>query len=145
MSHVAFCSIKQHSFKPFICLDLIGFCFCSLRGSPWYNRTGWLGVKHQLTYLLTLTTGSVKLSKHNTNLLTYLLWQRGQSSYLNLSWKCGGGGSRRLVLLPSLFCSGGLFRSPHVFGAFFGHQLRSAVECVGTDLRWRHYVNCPCV
>ena len=20
--------------------------------SPWYNRTGWLGVKHQLTYLL---------------------------------------------------------------------------------------------
>ena len=21
--------------------------------SPWYNRTGWLGVKHQLTYLLT--------------------------------------------------------------------------------------------
>ena len=24
--------------------------------SPWYNRTGWLGVKHQLTYLLTLST-----------------------------------------------------------------------------------------
>ena len=21
--------------------------------SPWYNRTGWLGVKHQFTYLLT--------------------------------------------------------------------------------------------
>ena len=21
--------------------------------SPWYNRTGWLGIKHQLTYLLT--------------------------------------------------------------------------------------------
>ena len=21
--------------------------------SPWHNRTGWLGVKHQLTYLLT--------------------------------------------------------------------------------------------
>ena len=20
--------------------------------SPWYNRTGWLGVKHQLAYLL---------------------------------------------------------------------------------------------
>ena len=39
----------------------------------------------------------------------------------------------RLVLLPSLFCRGGLFRSPGV-GAFFGHQLRSAVERVGTDL-----------
>ena len=25
--------------------------FC--RVSPWYNRTGWLGVKHQLTYWLT--------------------------------------------------------------------------------------------
>ena len=24
----------------------------SLFTSPWYNRTGWLGVKHQLTYLL---------------------------------------------------------------------------------------------
>ena len=24
--------------------------------SPWYNRTGWLDVKHQLTYLLTTTT-----------------------------------------------------------------------------------------
>ena len=25
----------------------------SCRLSPWYNRTGWLGIKHQLTYLLT--------------------------------------------------------------------------------------------
>ena len=24
-----------------------------IRDRPWYNRTGWLGVKHQLTYLLT--------------------------------------------------------------------------------------------
>ena len=32
-------------------------CFLFATGlallSPWYNRTGWLGVKHQLTYLLT--------------------------------------------------------------------------------------------
>ena len=26
----------------------------SLGCSPWYNRNGWLGVKHQVTYLLTL-------------------------------------------------------------------------------------------
>ena len=31
-------------------------CFCGLPclDSPWYNRTGWLGIKHQRTYLLTL-------------------------------------------------------------------------------------------
>ena len=28
---------------------------CLLTKSPWYNRTGWLGVKHQLIYLLTKT------------------------------------------------------------------------------------------
>ena len=27
-----------------------------LRLSPWYNRTGWLGVKQQLTYLLTASS-----------------------------------------------------------------------------------------
>ena len=30
---------------------LLLFFFSSY--SPWYNRTGWLGVKHELTYLLT--------------------------------------------------------------------------------------------
>ena len=28
-------------------------CITSVK-SPWYNRTSWLGIKHQLTYLLTL-------------------------------------------------------------------------------------------
>ena len=28
--------------------------FCSGLGLPWYNHTGWLGVKHQVTYLLGL-------------------------------------------------------------------------------------------
>ena len=43
--------------------------------SPWYNRTGWLGVKHQLTYLLCLfggdpvCWGNVK-PQEPTNLLT---------------------------------------------------------------------------
>ena len=32
----------------------------SLSLSPWYNRTGWLGVKHQLTYLLTLSLSLYK-------------------------------------------------------------------------------------
>ena len=29
-------------------------CLLHCSGSPWYNHTGWLGVKHQLTYLLTV-------------------------------------------------------------------------------------------
>ena len=41
--------------------------FCSPhKTSPWYNCTGWLGVKHQLTYLLTtqnLTDPSFLLTK----------------------------------------------------------------------------------
>ena len=38
----------------FICLTLLNFCYFFSTPSPWYNRTGWLGVKHQVTYLLTL-------------------------------------------------------------------------------------------
>ena len=37
----------------FVCFLL---CFCLFFPSPWYNRTGWLGVKHQLTYLLVFFT-----------------------------------------------------------------------------------------
>ena len=29
------------------------YVFVLLIHSPWYNHTGWLGVKHQITYLLT--------------------------------------------------------------------------------------------
>ena len=36
--------------------------------SPWYNRTGWLGVKHQLTYLLTQFVWTLTV--------TALLWKR---------------------------------------------------------------------
>ena len=39
----------------------------SIHPSPWYNRTGWLGVKHQLTYLL---SNSIH-PPWNTNTLSY--------------------------------------------------------------------------
>ena len=29
-------------------------CWCLFLSSPWYNRTGWLGIKHQLTYIFSL-------------------------------------------------------------------------------------------
>ena len=32
----------------------LSVCLSICLSSPWYNRTGWLGVKHQLTYLLTI-------------------------------------------------------------------------------------------
>ena len=35
--------------RPFLGVERI--YACPLWKSPWYNRTGWLGVKHQLTYL----------------------------------------------------------------------------------------------
>ena len=31
------------------------FWFNPLSFLPWYNRTGWLGIKHQLTYLLSIS------------------------------------------------------------------------------------------
>ena len=36
--------------------------------SPWYSRTGWLGLKHQFTYLLTIIvlTASVDVKQHWT-------------------------------------------------------------------------------
>ena len=45
----------------FVCVFLNSYLSCIQHEyvmtecvSPWYNRTGWLGVNHQLTYLLTL-------------------------------------------------------------------------------------------
>ena len=35
--------------------------YCPLYSSPWYNRTGWLGVKHQLTYLLTFVLHCISI------------------------------------------------------------------------------------
>ena len=29
-------------------------CWCLFLSSPWYNRTGWLDIKHQLTYIFSL-------------------------------------------------------------------------------------------
>ena len=36
-------------YVPISCSLVLGVC-CHLRWSPWYNRSGWLGVKHQFTY-----------------------------------------------------------------------------------------------
>ena len=33
--------------------NMLAYIFWPTLGSPWYNRTGWLGVKHQSAYLLT--------------------------------------------------------------------------------------------
>ena len=40
--------------KHYYCGETFSFFFGQVhfQKSPWYNRTGWLGVKHQLTYLL---------------------------------------------------------------------------------------------
>ena len=47
-----------------ICLSLSRSLARSLaRRSPWYNRTGWLGVKHQLTYLFSRRCSVVLLFK----------------------------------------------------------------------------------
>ena len=49
-------------------LDVFWSCFRTL--SPWYNRTGWLGAKHQFTYFRTLATivvsDSFDVNKHWT-------------------------------------------------------------------------------
>ena len=46
------------------------FCFAPLKisilltpSSPWYNRTGWLGVKHQLTYFNPITAPAGNISR----------------------------------------------------------------------------------
>ena len=63
--------------------------------SPWYIRTGWLGVKHQVTYLLTLALRlslaiaweSVQhIDNKNTKLLAYLLKLALRLS-LSIAWE----------------------------------------------------------
>ena len=44
------------SFPSSTCLEYFGLSFFPNPTSPWYNHTGWLGVKHQFTYLLPYPT-----------------------------------------------------------------------------------------
>ena len=41
--------------------------------SPWYNRTGWLGVKHQVTYLITYWTQDLSVSLSLSLIIILLL------------------------------------------------------------------------
>ena len=46
-------SVIKHKGEDFILLfSFLVLLLCLLLLSPWYNRTSWLGVKHELTYLL---------------------------------------------------------------------------------------------
>ena len=75
----------------FVCL----FVFL-LEPSPWYNHNGWLGVKHQLTYLLTVGAAShpphsLRRPNRNRSWLTWL-WQPRVSDVTVLAdpqWRSG--------------------------------------------------------
>ena len=45
---------KTHKLSP----TLTNHTFIPSKKLPWYNHIGWLGVKHQLTYLLTFQEGA---------------------------------------------------------------------------------------
>ena len=73
----------------------LSFCF-----SPWYNRTCWLGVKHQVTYLLTRFTSIKKYlkkkgipfpwdnnKKYMPTAITVLMRQTGVTSLPNRTWR----------------------------------------------------------
>ena len=49
--HTPVIKVKFHSFLSFVPSKIL---LSALKLLPWYNCTGWLGVKHQLTYLLPL-------------------------------------------------------------------------------------------
>ena len=49
-----------------ICITLFFLWFVQ---SPWYNRNGWLGVKHQVIYLLSLSRST---SSHNPELRAFI-------------------------------------------------------------------------
>ena len=61
--------------------------------SPWYNRTGWLGVKHQVIYLLTAyyfprvgsMTALTKQQKNNPLSMSFICWRDGCLWFKNIS------------------------------------------------------------
>ena len=59
--------------------------------SPWYNCNGWLGVKHQVTYLLTYLLGhdlqAQNKEHHAINRLEERGAQRGSARQLSLKWR----------------------------------------------------------
>ena len=53
---------------------------CHLLFSPWYNRTGWLGLKHQVTYYLCFSRSSLSFSSSRGNshfVSTLCTWSTG--------------------------------------------------------------------
>ena len=52
--HTYYDALRQFSHGQLVMYNTNNTVVLSL-SSPWYNRTGWLGVKHQLTYLLSLS------------------------------------------------------------------------------------------
>ena len=66
--------------------------------SPWYNHTGWLGVKHQLTYLLTLCA-EVQFGRRNH--WGFLAETPIESSQTATEW--GGRGEGVLAFLFAIF------------------------------------------
>ena len=53
--------------------------------SPWYNRTGWLGVKHQLTYSLCTHTQSHTYTHMHAHTHTTYTCKHAPTQTLNLS------------------------------------------------------------
>ena len=53
----------------------------SISASPWYNRNGWLGVKHQVTYLLNRCSGGMS---HDWSVLGHTDWSNSRPHRLVL-------------------------------------------------------------
>ena len=67
--------------------------------SPWYNRTGWLGVKHQFTYLL---TGVIPSSlQHDLYFIMIVQWSflHHYSTTCTLLWSNSG----HFFIIPARF------------------------------------------
>ena len=67
--------------------------------SPWYNRTGWLGVKHQFTYLL---TGVIPSSlQHDLSFIMIVPWSflHHYSTTCTLLWSYSG----HFFIIPARF------------------------------------------
>ena len=79
-------------------------CVNPARYSPWYNRTGWLGVKHQLTYLLTVPV----LGRRSRETC------RGIVVFMMIVWTCNDTFLHHFCALRLIvFRSGAVWRGAH--------------------------------
>ena len=131
---------------------ILGDLHCS---SPWYNRNGWQGVKHQLTYSSIQVGNATTATKYSKETqLDSCLWDwaehgSSQDVFTYMGLICWMHGKKRVSYFNLIFCVGGstkILRCRHLSAiSFHAKSFRShtAAVIIITGILWE--TACPSI